>query len=464
MDQNGYVAVQTPPNDRAKPKASCCENKDMNGSCHNGHHNEMNSHENRDHCHVNGSDKVENLEGGVDEEEERDQDYDAKLAKALANSRARRQLLTALVIGTVISLGELLGGLLIGSLAIIADAIHDGFDALSYAMSIFFLNISLRKGTRQYTYGWMRGEAVGALVSLFWIYVVTALIIAEAISRIQLIVAKDSKYSPVDGLDMLIMGLVGLFVDLLILLVFREKNGEKGVKHDDSTMSHGHSHFGLGQHSHEARESNVNVLAAYMHAISHAIQDAGVLIAALIIWIDESAQLADPITTIVFAVAGLLPTIGVAKSLFRIFMQGVPEAIDYDKVRKTISNIQGIEIVRDLHIWSLSTDIYAVTAVVAVSSSSRDNVSLILLSIKKKLKREHGITHSTIEVAYLSDNILHERIYGELESCYEHIPLSGMSGNHLGKRKIKLKAKDMAGGEDGLLLTNLNHEVDGVIV
>src|SRR5688572_11440572 len=102
---------------------------------------------------INSGSSVHGAHRKSHEFEVEEDEFDEKLKRSLASSKARSQLTKALIIGTITSLIELIGGLIIGSLALVADAVHDGFDSLSFGLSLFFLILSQRRGNEKFTYG-----------------------------------------------------------------------------------------------------------------------------------------------------------------------------------------------------------------------------------------------------------------------------------------------------------------------
>jgi len=196
---------------------------------------------------------------------------------------------------------QVVGGYYAGSLAIMTDAAHLLSDLVGFLISILALYVARKAPTSRLSFGFHRAEILGALVSVFLIWILSGVLLYEAVLR---------SISPihVDGKLMFIVASVGLGINLLMGLTL-------GHGH-----SHGHSHShvqGDGTDSHTSTDVhysatptasgrrlsivNVNVKAAQIHVAGDAIQSVGVMIAGLIIWLKPSLEIADPICTFVFA-------------------------------------------------------------------------------------------------------------------------------------------------------------------
>ena len=204
--------------------------------------------------------------------------------------KARKQLGIATVLCAVFVLGEIVGGYLSGSLAIMADAAHMFSDLASFGVSLLVLWISDKKPTKSMTFGYHRAEALGALATLCMIWYVTGILVYLAVRRIH-----DQDFE-IHDTTMLIVATAAVAFNVLLGFTLHGACGLHGHQHSHG----GHQHLDsepekLGRH--------INIRAALIHVLGDLLQSIGVLISSLLIkFFGESYKIADPICTLVFAV------------------------------------------------------------------------------------------------------------------------------------------------------------------
>jgi len=205
---------------------------------------------------------------------------------------------------------------------------------------------------------------------------------------------------------MFIIAVVGLLCNMVILFVL-------GPNH-----SHNHSHDHSLDENHEP--DNINVRAAYIHAIGDLIQSIGVCIAGGVIWVypgDEfpMVQLADPIATFFFSILVLFSTIGVLKSSLNVLMEGVPDEVDMLEISTALRSIQGVVQVDHLHIWSLTVGTPILSVHIKVINDSLINTVTLEA---QHLTRNRQIFHATFQVNSCLQCDLETRPSHEL-ACYD---------------------------------------------
>ena len=250
---------------------------------------------------------------------------------------------------------------------------------LSFLISLFAVWIATRSASSSHTYGYHRYEVVGALLSVGIVWVLTGILVTEAIGRL-------INPEPVDGQIMFIVAALGLVVNLAMMKILHQGGGH-----------HGHSHDGPGGgHSHGGGTNNINVQAAYIHVLGDLVQSIGVLLAAVIIWIKPDAHMADPLCTLLFAILVIYTTLGVARSAFSTLLNGVPENVNMVELVRELQDIEGVSNVHDLHVWSFGPTGDAETASFSVHIAADDPVKV--LHEARKIAGKHGLTHTTIQV------------------------------------------------------------------
>lgn len=254
---------------------------------------------------------------------------------------------------------EVISGLLTGSLALIADAGHMLTDAGGLTLALFAINFSSKPATPQRTYGFYRIEILAALANSAVLILVSVYIIYDAYERI-------IEPPQIKGTALIIVGTIGLVVNLVGMSI-------------------------LKSHANE----NLNIEGAYLEVLKDTLGSVGVIVVGVITSISEF-YLVDPIISIGLAFY-MLPRIwSLMKKSINILMEGVPINISYEEVKKAILQIKGVTGVFDIHIWTITSGMDAITAHVVVSDPSKSQI--ILKEISSMLEKRFKITHTTIQI------------------------------------------------------------------
>ena len=150
-----------------------------------------------------------------------------------SSAKAMRTLCLVSFICFCFMMMELIGGLISGSLAIITDALHLSSDFIGFMISIAALCCAQKKPGKTLTYGWLRCEIIGAIISVFFIWALTAYVLIEAISRIQDMLDKTKEREPIDGKLMLIVAVVGLGLNILIATILFYSGKDSGNQFEE---------------------------------------------------------------------------------------------------------------------------------------------------------------------------------------------------------------------------------------
>jgi cobalt-zinc-cadmium efflux system protein len=254
---------------------------------------------------------------------------------------------------------EVISGLLTGSLALIADAGHMLADAGGLTLALFAINFSSKPATPQRTYGFYRIEILAALANSAILILVSIYIIYDAYERI-------IEPPQIKGAALLIVGTIGLVVNLVGINILK-----------------GHAN------------ENLNIEGAYLEVLKDTLGSVGVVVVGIITSISEF-YLVDPIISVGLAFY-ILPRIwSLMKKSINILMEGVPMNISYEEVKKAILQIKGVTGVFDIHIWTITSGMDAITAHVVVSDPSKSQT--ILKEISSMLENRFKITHTTIQI------------------------------------------------------------------
>ncbi|EQC37758.1 hypothetical protein SDRG_04785 [Saprolegnia diclina VS20] len=349
--------------------------------------------------------------------------------------RAKKKLQWACLFALVFMFAEVVGGFMAGSLAIMTDAAHLLSDVAGFLISLFAIWIQTFPASSKMSYGFHRAEILGAIVSVLVIWVLTGFLVYAAIDRFQDAISDNPK-EHVDGKLMFIIAVIGLVVNLALMKILGHSHSHGvggghghshgGESHDHShgakSDSHGHSHShddhdhddhddhdhddveaGHGHsHSHGHDEAptkkkleNLNIEAAYIHALGDFIQSLGVCLAGGLIWYEPKWQVADPIATFLFSILVLGTTIGIIKSSIHVLMEGTPDGYDPDDILEGLLALPAVSNAHDLHIWSLSAGLPSLS-VHLVSEGNPDEA----LHQAQEYLISKGVDHTTIQVEH----------------------------------------------------------------
>lgn len=258
---------------------------------------------------------------------------------------------------------EVIGGLLTGSLALIADAGHMLTDAAGLGLALFAINFSRRPATPQRTYGFYRTEILASLTNSVILILISAYIIYEAYRRIL-------EPPEIQSFSMTIVAAIGLAVNLIGMQLMK-----KG--------------FTAGE------PESLNMRGAYLEVLSDTLGSVGVIAAGVIMFATKF-YLADPIISIGLALFMLPRTWSLMRKSINILMEGAPSNVSYEEVKKAISQVGNVIGIFDLHIWTVTSGMDAMSAHVVISDPSRSGT--ILQEITSILERDFKITHATIQI------------------------------------------------------------------
>ncbi|XP_059365460.1 probable proton-coupled zinc antiporter SLC30A4 isoform X2 [Carassius carassius] len=290
---------------------------------------------------------------------------------------AKKRLYIVSVVCLVFMIGEILGGYFAGSLAVMTDAAHLLVDLTSFIISLCSLWLSSRPATRTLNYGWHRAEILGALLSVFTIWLVTGVLVYLAVERL---IQDDFT---IEGTVMLITS--GCAVLANIIMAFTLHQSGHGHSHGGLSGGHGHSHdhrktnghsnsnanhYDIEKHgSGKRQQANASVRAAFVHVIGDLLQSVSVLVSALIIFFKPEYKIADPICTFLFSIFVLGTTITIMRDIIIVLMEGTPAGVNYNEVREQLLRVKGVKAVHNLHIWALTMNQAVLSAHVAIDDT-----------------------------------------------------------------------------------------------
>jgi len=275
----------------------------------------------------------------------------------------QRRLLAAVALNLLITIAEVIGGLLSGSIALLSDALHNFGDTASLGTSYFAITYSKKGANLSKTFGYKRIEVVAAFFNLVVLALISLFLIKEAVER-----AADPQ--PIRGGLMFAVASVGLAANIATALLLHR----------------------------DARDS-VNVRSAYLHIVTDAISSVGVVIAGVLVWAFDIV-LVDPLLTIVISAFILYQVYHLLRDTTNILMNSVPPDVDVESV---VAEMEGIALVRDVHhvhVWSMDEHQAALEAHVVIDEEVAAQMDRIRTDIKLMLESRFGISHSTLEIEF----------------------------------------------------------------
>ena len=270
-------------------------------------------------------------------------------------------LLWTVIVNLGLSVFEFVAGLISGSVALMADALHNTNDAGALLVAYIARKISRKGADKHYTFGYRRAELIGAMIQLTALILVGLYLLYEATRRF-------FQPEPLQGGWIMAAAGVALVVDIITAWLLW-------------SMSQG----------------SLNVKAAFLHNLTDAGASVAVLLGgAAIYWLGWNWV--DPLLTLIIAGYILWMSWGMLVKTSSILMEGTPDGIEIDAVRKTIEACQGVMGAHHIHLWQLDEDHCALEAHVVVPKDfTLAQIEALKQAIKQRLSDDFSISHSSLE-------------------------------------------------------------------
>lgn len=270
----------------------------------------------------------------------------SKRRELLKQRKVKTRLTIAAVLYLLFMIGELVGGYIANSLAIMTDALHMLTDLSAIILTLLALWLSSKSPTRRFTFGFHRLEVLSAMISVMLVYVLMGFLLYEAVQR-----TIHMNYE-INGDIMLITAAVGVAVNVIMGFLLNQSGHHHSHSHSHSLPSNSPTMVSSG-HSHG--QDSLAVRAAFVHALGDLVQSVGVLIAAYIIRFKPEYKIADPICTYIFSLLVAFTTFRIIWDTVVIILEGVPSHLNVDYIKESLMKIEDVYSVEDLNIWSLTS-------------------------------------------------------------------------------------------------------------
>jgi cobalt-zinc-cadmium efflux system protein len=277
-----------------------------------------------------------------------------------ANANQRR-LLIALAITGLMTLVELVGGILSNSLALLGDAGHMFTDTLALGLSVVALSLAKRPASQTRTYGFHRAEVLAALANGTILVLICGFLFYEAYQRFV-------DPPEVRGGLMLVVAAVGFVANLAGILILRS-----------------------------ASRDNLNVKGAFLHMWGDTISSVGVIAAGVII-LATGWTMVDPIISIFIGLLILRGAVGLVLESSDILLEAVPKHLDVAQIISALKEIEGVKDVHDVHLWTITSGLYALSCHLQIEDRMVSSSGHIVEAVNEALSRKFGIGHSTLQL------------------------------------------------------------------
>jgi len=267
----------------------------------------------------------------------------------------------ALVLTGIFMVVEVVGGIISGSLALLADAGHMLTDTMALALAAFAFRVSSKPADTKRSYGYQRFQIIAAFVNGLSLLAIVGWILFEAVMRM-------INPPEVIGTTMLVVASAGLVVNVVVFLIL-----------------------------HSGDQENLNIRGAALHVLGDLLGSVAAIIAAFVI-IKTGWMPIDPILSVLVAALILRSAWQLVRRSAHILLEGAPEWLDLAEMQsKIIAAVPQVTEIHHVHVWGLTPQHPMLTMHVVLEEKPEDPTALVR-SVKQVLKSNFGINHSTIEV------------------------------------------------------------------
>lgn len=269
----------------------------------------------------------------------------------------RLALVLALTLGFLVV--EVVAGLLTGSLALLADAGHMLTDVAGLVLALAAMKFAERPPSPRRTYGYHRVEILAALTNGLVLLLVAGYILLEAWKRF-------SQPVPVAGVPVLVVAVVGLLVNVVGALLLRSGS-----------------------------RTNLNVRGAYNEVLADAASSVGVIVGATVITL-TGWHWVDPLVAVLIALFILPRTFALLREAVQVLLEGTPREVDIAAVREAMEEVTGVKTVHDLHVWTLTSGVHALSAHAILADGAPHGE--VLEALRHRLTHHFPISHVTVQL------------------------------------------------------------------
>jgi cobalt-zinc-cadmium efflux system protein len=282
------------------------------------------------------------------------------MAHIHSHSSTGIRLVITIILNFTITVAEIIGGIISGSLSLISDALHNFSDGVSVIISYFALRLKQRDYSSKHTFGFKRAEILAAVINSSVLVVISIYLFYEAIIRFQ-------NPEPIKGILMTTVATIGLIANIIGTLLLKR----------DAAIS-------------------INIRSSYLHLLTDAISSVAVIFGglAIVFW---NIYWIDPVLTILIAVYITRESFKILSDAMHVLMEGAPPGISIKDIQNEVEAIDEVEDIHHLHIWTVGENDVHLEAHVNVPDMMISKSNLLGDKIEQLLKEKFGINHITLQ-------------------------------------------------------------------
>jgi len=282
------------------------------------------------------------------------------MAHKHTHSSTGGRLLITMLLNFVITIAEVIGGILSGSLSLISDALHNFSDGISVIISYIAIKLKQRDNSYKHTFGFRRAEILAAVINSSVLVVICIYLFYEAIQRF-------TDPQPIEGMLMTAVAAIGLIANVIGTLL---------LKRD--------------------AEHSINIRSSYLHLLSDAVSSVAVIIGGLVILLWNIYWI-DPVLTILIGLYILKESFHILMEATHVLMEGTPPGISIEDIQKEVVQLDGIENIHHVHLWTVGENDIHIEAHINVPDMLISKSNILGEQIEALLKTKFGINHITLQ-------------------------------------------------------------------
>jgi len=282
--------------------------------------------------------------------------------KANRTSSRPLRLRITLALNLIIVVVQVVAGFAAHSLGLIADAGHNLTDVAAIGLALFAVRMVTKSPDRKRSFGYHRASILTAQANAASILLVTAFIGFEAIKRLMHPV-------PVEGLIVVVVAAIATVINLLAATLLREA------------------------------QEDLNMRAALLHMAGDAVSSAGVAVAGSVMLATHGNFWLDPAVSLAIGVLISWQAVNLLRKTLSVLMESTPKNLDLEELTRSMKNVEGVENVHDLHVWSLSSNINALSAhLILEGEPTLEQAQQVATTVKRSISGPFRIAHATLEL------------------------------------------------------------------
>jgi len=275
----------------------------------------------------------------------------------------KKMLMVSFAITVAIAINEVIGGIVSGSISLVSDAVHMFTDVMAIGLSLFATTMAARSHSGAMTFGYHRAEVMVALANGVALAAISLWVLYEAFMRL---LSPTTINAPL----LLLTASIGLSGNLVVISLLKHHAGK-----------------------------SINIHSAFIHVVYDTISSVAVIITGFIT-LNTGITIVDPL--VAFLISGLVARSAytIVKSSAHILLEGAPSKLDMQEIIITLKQLDGVVDVHDLHVWTISTGMDALSGHVVIRDQMLSESSTILSQINTVLAERYNITHTTIQMEH----------------------------------------------------------------